>query len=190
MSIVRRCRLRRRTDPMRSPGAFRVEHMKADAMSGKGLKRRDLLLGGTSLAAASRLPATGVIASAQAQPARPPAARPSSLARRPAHRSRQGRRAGRSRRVASARRDDRRTAEAARLCTLYHLYTEEEPEDFNYPRDPKFRDLFGSIGIGCSITPPLCTAPRRTSPGCWRPSRNSRQASALPPSLSTRQWRS
>src|SRR5271169_4680631 len=73
MSIVRRCSLRRRTDPMRSPGAFRVEHMKADAMSGKGLKRRDLLLGGTSLAAASTLPATGVIGSAQAQPARPPA---------------------------------------------------------------------------------------------------------------------
>jgi hypothetical protein len=46
------------------------------------------------------------------------------------------------------------------------------------------------IGIGCSITPPLCMAPRRTSPGSWRPSRNSRQASALPPSLSTRQWRS
>jgi arylsulfatase A-like enzyme len=48
-------------------------HMKADAIKGKGLKRRDLLLGGTSLAAASTLPATGVIRSAQAQPAPAPA---------------------------------------------------------------------------------------------------------------------
>jgi arylsulfatase A-like enzyme len=26
---------------------------------------------------------------------------------------------------------------------LYHLNAEEEPENFNYPRDPKFRELFG-----------------------------------------------
>jgi hypothetical protein len=47
--------------------------MKDDAMNGKGLKRRDLLLGGTSLAAASSLPATGLTRSAQAQPAPTPA---------------------------------------------------------------------------------------------------------------------
>ena len=43
--------------------------MKSDAMNGKGLKWRDLLLGGTSLAAGATLPATGAIRSAQAQPA-------------------------------------------------------------------------------------------------------------------------
>jgi hypothetical protein len=37
--------------------------------SDKGLKRRDLLLGGTSLAAASSLPIAGFTRSAQAQPA-------------------------------------------------------------------------------------------------------------------------
>jgi arylsulfatase len=42
-------------------------------MNGNGLKRRDLLLGGTSLAAALTLSATGVIGSAQAQPAQQPA---------------------------------------------------------------------------------------------------------------------
>ena len=30
---------------------------------------------------------------------------------------------------------------------LYHLDAEEEPEDFNYPRDPKFRELFGPRGV-------------------------------------------
>ncbi len=30
---------------------------------------------------------------------------------------------------------------------LYHLNAEEEPEDFNYPRDPKFRDTFGPRGV-------------------------------------------
>ncbi len=30
---------------------------------------------------------------------------------------------------------------------LYHLNAEEEPEDFNYPRDPKFRELFGPRGV-------------------------------------------
>jgi arylsulfatase len=30
---------------------------------------------------------------------------------------------------------------------LYHLNAEEEPEDFNYPRDPKFRQLFGPRGV-------------------------------------------
>jgi hypothetical protein len=59
------------------PGAFsRGGNMKGDAMRGRGLKRRDLLLGGTSLAAASTLPATGVIRSARAQPAQPPAGAP------------------------------------------------------------------------------------------------------------------
>jgi arylsulfatase A-like enzyme len=30
---------------------------------------------------------------------------------------------------------------------LYHLNAEEEPEDFNYPRDPKFRETFGPRGV-------------------------------------------
>ena len=30
---------------------------------------------------------------------------------------------------------------------LYHLNAEEEPEDFNYPRDPNFRKLFGPRGV-------------------------------------------
>jgi hypothetical protein len=59
-------------------------HMKADAINGKGLKRRDLLLGGTSLAAASTLPATRITKSARAQPAQPPAVAPAlSGAKRP-----------------------------------------------------------------------------------------------------------
>ena len=30
---------------------------------------------------------------------------------------------------------------------LYHLNAEEEPEDFNYPRDPRFREMFGPRGV-------------------------------------------
>jgi arylsulfatase A-like enzyme len=30
---------------------------------------------------------------------------------------------------------------------LYHLNAEEEPEDFNYPKDPKFRAMFGPRGV-------------------------------------------
>ncbi len=30
---------------------------------------------------------------------------------------------------------------------LYHLNAEEEPENFNYPRDPKFREQFGPRGV-------------------------------------------
>ncbi len=30
---------------------------------------------------------------------------------------------------------------------LYHLNAEEEPELFNYPRDPKFREMFGPRGV-------------------------------------------
>jgi arylsulfatase len=30
---------------------------------------------------------------------------------------------------------------------LYHLNAEEDPEDFNYPRDPKFREMFGPRGV-------------------------------------------
>ncbi len=30
---------------------------------------------------------------------------------------------------------------------LYHLNAEEEPEDFNYPRDPAFREKFGPRGV-------------------------------------------
>src|SRR5262252_5667026 len=30
---------------------------------------------------------------------------------------------------------------------LYHLNAEEEPENFNYPQDPKFRELFGPRGV-------------------------------------------
>ncbi len=30
---------------------------------------------------------------------------------------------------------------------LYHLNAEEEPENFNYPKDPKFRELFGPRGV-------------------------------------------
>jgi arylsulfatase A-like enzyme len=30
---------------------------------------------------------------------------------------------------------------------LYHLNAEEEPENFNYPRDPKFRQQFGPRGV-------------------------------------------
>jgi len=33
------------------------------------------------------------------------------------------------------------------LGNLYHLNAEEEPEDFNYPRDPKFKELFGPRGV-------------------------------------------
>ena len=29
---------------------------------------------------------------------------------------------------------------------LYHLNAEEEPENFNYPQDPKFREMFGRAG--------------------------------------------
>jgi arylsulfatase A-like enzyme len=49
------------------------EEQLTELKNGKGLKRRELLLGGTSLAAASTLPATGIISSAQAQPAPQPA---------------------------------------------------------------------------------------------------------------------
>jgi arylsulfatase len=30
---------------------------------------------------------------------------------------------------------------------LYHLNAEEEPENFNYPRDPRFREMFGPRGV-------------------------------------------
>ena len=30
---------------------------------------------------------------------------------------------------------------------LYHLNAEEEPEDFNYPTDPKFKEQFGPRGV-------------------------------------------
>jgi arylsulfatase len=30
---------------------------------------------------------------------------------------------------------------------LYHLNAEEDPEDFNYPRDPKFKEMFGPRGV-------------------------------------------
>jgi arylsulfatase len=30
---------------------------------------------------------------------------------------------------------------------LYHLNAEEDPEDVNYPRDPKFKELFGPRGV-------------------------------------------
>src|SRR5438270_9957014 len=30
---------------------------------------------------------------------------------------------------------------------LYHLNAEEDPEDFNYPRDPRFKQLFGPRGV-------------------------------------------
>jgi len=30
---------------------------------------------------------------------------------------------------------------------LYHLNAEEDPEDFNYPKDPKFKELFGPRGV-------------------------------------------
>ncbi|MGH6834467.1 MAG: arylsulfatase [Methylocella sp.] len=30
---------------------------------------------------------------------------------------------------------------------LYHLNAEEEPEDFNYPKDPRFSELFGPRGV-------------------------------------------
>src|SRR5947208_1405940 len=30
---------------------------------------------------------------------------------------------------------------------LYHLNAEEDPEDFNYPRDPRFRQTFGPRGV-------------------------------------------
>jgi arylsulfatase len=37
---------------------------------------------------------------------------------------------------------------------LYHLNAEEEPENFNYPRDPKFREQFGPRGVlRCKATP-------------------------------------
>ncbi|SDR14526.1 arylsulfatase [Rhizobiales bacterium GAS113] len=33
------------------------------------------------------------------------------------------------------------------LGNLYHLNAEEDPETFNYPRDPKFKELFGPRGV-------------------------------------------
>jgi arylsulfatase len=30
---------------------------------------------------------------------------------------------------------------------LYHLNAEEDPEDFNYPRDPKFKEMYGPRGV-------------------------------------------
>ena len=30
---------------------------------------------------------------------------------------------------------------------LYHLNAEEDPEDFNYPRDPRFKQAFGPRGV-------------------------------------------
>jgi arylsulfatase A-like enzyme len=30
---------------------------------------------------------------------------------------------------------------------LYHLNAEEDPEDFNYPREPRFKELFGPRGV-------------------------------------------
>src|SRR6476660_3563124 len=33
------------------------------------------------------------------------------------------------------------------LGNLYHLNAEEDPEDFNYPRDPKFREQLGPRGV-------------------------------------------
>src|SRR5262244_2284218 len=30
---------------------------------------------------------------------------------------------------------------------LYHLNAEEDPEDFNYPQDPKFKEMFGPRGV-------------------------------------------
>jgi len=30
---------------------------------------------------------------------------------------------------------------------LYHLNAEEEPENYNYPRDPRFREMFGPRGV-------------------------------------------
>ena len=36
---------------------------------------------------------------------------------------------------------------------LYHLNAEEEPENFNYPRDPRFREMFGPRGVlRCTAT--------------------------------------
>src|SRR6186713_1079413 len=36
---------------------------------------------------------------------------------------------------------------------LYHLNAEEEPEDFNYPTEPKFREAFGPRGVvRCTAT--------------------------------------
>src|SRR6185295_18441339 len=36
---------------------------------------------------------------------------------------------------------------------LYHLNAEEDPEDFNYPQDPKFKQMFGPRGVlSCKAT--------------------------------------
>ncbi|HWN81278.1 MAG TPA: arylsulfatase [Candidatus Udaeobacter sp.] len=36
---------------------------------------------------------------------------------------------------------------------LYHLNAEEDPEDFNYPQDPKFKQMFGPRGVlSCEAT--------------------------------------
>ena len=207
--------------------------MKADARNGKGLKRRDLLLSGTSLVAASTLPATVVIRSAQAQPAPAPSGdgkRPNILVifgddigqsnisaytfglvgyRTPNidrvaregmmftdYYAEQSCTAGRSSFItgqvpfrtglskvgvpgapAGLQQRDVTLAELLKplgyatgqfgknhlgdrneylptvhgfdefFGNLYHLNAEEEPEDFNYPRDPKFRELFGPRGV-------------------------------------------
>ena len=98
----------------------------------------------------------------------------SSPDKRPCAGSLQGRCSRRSGWVASPRYHHSRSPEAARLCyrtvrqkpsrrpqrifadrawvrrvfgNLYHLNAEEEPENFDYPHDPAFRDKFGPRGV-------------------------------------------
>jgi arylsulfatase len=62
------------------------------------------------------------------------------------------------------------------LGNLYHLNAEEEPEDFNYPRAPKFAELFGPRGVlrcKASRAPPefRCSSPDRPFNSFDRPAK-------------------
>ena len=44
---------------------------------------------------------------------------------------------------------------------LYHLNAEQEPEDPDYPKDPKFKGMFGPRGVfKCKATPTGKSLPR------------------------------
>ena len=54
---------------------------------------------------------------------------------------------------------------------LYHLNAEEEPENFNYPQDPAFREQFGPRGVIKSSADGTDRGHRARSPAsAWRPS--------------------
>jgi len=56
---------------------------------------------------------------------------------------------------------------------LYHLNAEEEPENFNYPRDPSFRAKFGPRGV-MKCRPPIGMIPQRIRASAGSASRPSK----------------